>query len=64
MSLACVYHASQPFRVVEDAIAEEMVASGEWFRHPNDVNKQKEISHEKPIQRKSRKGSVNSECSP
>ncbi len=63
MSLNCVYHKTQSFRVVEDEIADEMVASGEWFRHPNDVNKQKEITHEKPIRRKSRKRIINSECS-
>lgn len=51
MSLACVYHKTLPFRVVEDDVREKMVATGEWFRHPNDVNKQKDESHEKPIRR-------------
>jgi len=45
--------------VVEDDIAKEMVASGEWFHHPIDANKQKELNHEKPIRQQSRKGSVN-----
>lgn len=64
MSLCCVYHKTHPFRVVEDEMAQQMVATGEWFYLPTDVNKQKEITHEKPIRRKPRKGSEHCERTP
>lgn len=63
MSLSCIYHKTQPFRVVDDKLADELVAEGEWFRHPNDVNKQKELTDEKPIRRKSWKGRDDCESS-
>lgn len=64
MSLCCIYHKTQPFRVVEDEVANDMVATGEWFRHPNDVNKQKELPHEKSIRRKPKQRSSDGEDSP
>jgi hypothetical protein len=69
MSLNCVYHKSLPFRVVEDDVANELVASGEWFRHPHDANgikgiKEKESKHEKPIRQQSRKRCSNGEHPP
>lgn len=66
MSLCCIYHKSQPFRVEEDDVANELVASGEWFKHPNDAKgiKQKEPKHEKPIRQQSRKRRSNGEHPP
>ncbi len=37
MSLCCVYSPTEPMRVVEDAEADELVKSGQWFKHPNDA---------------------------
>ncbi len=62
MPLACVYHKSQPMRVVTPDEREQMVATGEWFKHPS--CKQEESKHEEPIRRKSRKGKHDSECPP
>lgn len=53
MSLSCIYHKSQPFRVVEDEIAEELLATGEWFTHPNCIKE--EINHEEQIRQRTRK---------
>lgn len=63
MSLCCVYHKSKPFRVVEDELADELVATGEWFKHPSCTIKE-EINHEEPIRRRTRKGRGNGNDSP
>lgn len=53
--LHCVYHISQPFRVVEDDEKEALLATGDWFDHPNkpkenqklkEEQKEEEIEHE------------------
>jgi len=62
MPIACVYHKTEPMRVVTFEEREKLLATGEWFKHPNDVNKQKEIEHEKQIRRGTRKRRVNGEC--
>ena len=65
MSLACVYHKTQPMRVVEDDVREEMVATGEWFKHPLDVHKIKEEgNHEKQIRQRTGKRRNNGQDSP
>lgn len=48
MSLCCVYHKTQGMRVVENEDRDLLVGSGEWFDHPNQVNKE-ENENEKPI---------------
>ena len=54
MPLTCLYHKTYPMRVVKDAEVDEMVKTGLWFKHPNDV-KEKESIYEKPIRQQSRK---------
>lgn len=54
--LACIYHKSLGMRVVDNDTRERLVASGEWFRHPNDL-KIKEQNDEKPIRQRTRKRS-------
>lgn len=54
MSLTCLYTKDLSIRVVEDEEVDEMLKSGMWFKHPNDV-KQKELKDEKPIRQQSRK---------
>jgi hypothetical protein len=56
--LWCVYHKSLPMRVVDAAGFEKHLASGEWFDHPNKVN---EVTHERQIRRRKRKGIGNDE---
>lgn len=57
MSLCCIYHKTYPMQVMEEDEADKLVASGEWFRHPNDVTKGD--NHEKHVQCSTRKRSVN-----
>lgn len=54
MSLCCVFHKVYPMRVVEDLQREVMVATGEWFKHPN-CKTEKELNNEKPIRQQPRK---------
>lgn len=44
--ISCIYHAEKEMRVVEDDEYERLLATGEWFKHPNDVLK-KEIKDER-----------------
>lgn len=61
MSLCCVYHKSRPFRVVEDELADQLVATGEWFKHPNDVLVKEDSKNEKQIRQQPRKRCGNGE---
>ncbi len=40
--ISCAYHPFDDMRVVSDEELEIMVASGEWFRHPNDAKAARE----------------------
>jgi len=62
MPLTCLYHKTLPMRVVKDAEVEDLVATGQWFKHPNDV-KEKELTHEKPIRRHRKQRRSNGEHS-
>lgn len=53
MPIACIYHKTQGMKVVSFEEREKLVASGEWFRHPNDL---KEKEHEEPIRQQSQQG--------
>ena len=33
----CIYHPVYPMRVVNDEEYEELLAGGEWFKHPNEA---------------------------
>lgn len=46
--LNCVYHAKDDMRVVEDDEKEKLIASGEWFDHPNLAK----AAQSKPIEKK------------
>lgn len=37
MLVACIYHATLPMQVVSYEDRDRLVATGEWFRHPNDA---------------------------
>lgn len=50
----CIYHPVYPMRVVNDEEYEQMLASGEWFKHPNEA-KQVRNDYEKQIRRDSGK---------
>jgi hypothetical protein len=52
MSLCCIYHKTQGMRVVEDEDRDLLVASGDWFDHPNQVNEEVN-KNEKPIRQQS-----------
>lgn len=53
MPLTCLYHKIAEIRVVKDAEVDDLVATGQWFKHPNDI-KEKDTTNEKPIRRNSK----------
>ena len=56
MPLACIYSPTEKMRVVTLEEREALVASGKWFKHPNDVHAiKKDINHEEPIRQRTRK---------
>jgi hypothetical protein len=55
MPLVCVFHPVYNMRVVTYPEREELVASGQWFNHPNDAKKVRE-QHEEQIRRESEQG--------
>jgi hypothetical protein len=62
---SCLYHRSQPMKVIEEdneAEYKRLLASGEWFDHPNKAKEDKH--HEEPIRQRTRKGRKNVEHSP
>ena len=64
MPLACVYHKTEKMRVVSFDERERLLETGQWFKHPNDVNKTitvEETKHEEPIRRGRRKRIIDSE---
>ena len=66
MPLTCLYSKTMPMRVVRHEEVEALVATGAWFKHPNDVKQtdvtNKDITHEKPIRQRTRKRRSNAEC--
>lgn len=40
--ISCAYHPFDDMIVVDDEELEKLVASGEWFRHPNDAKAARE----------------------
>lgn len=61
MSLACIYSATEGMKVVTFEEREQLVASGKWFKHPNEAKEG--IKHEEPIRRSTRKRRINGESS-
>lgn len=61
MPLACIFHKTLPMRVVSFAEREQLVATGEWYRHPK-LDKE-ETNHEEQIRRVPRKRRSNGEHS-
>lgn len=55
MPLACIYHKTEKMRVVSFEERDKLVASGEWFKHPNCEKLIEESKHEEPIRRSTRK---------
>ena len=55
MPLVCVFHPVYDMRVVTYPEREKLVASGQWFNHPNDAKKVRE-QHEEQIRRESGQG--------
>ena len=41
--LTCVYHPIDPCRVVEDEVADKLMATGVWFDCPKKAKKYKEM---------------------
>lgn len=64
MPLACIYSPTEKMRVVTLEERETLVASGKWFKHPNDVHVKKDINHEEPIRQRTRKRRVADEHPP
>ena len=48
--LNCIYHPVYPMRVVDDEVYKDLLASGEWFKHPNEA-KQVRQDYERQIRR-------------
>jgi hypothetical protein len=46
--LNCIYHPTNDMRVVEDDEYETLLATGVWFKHPNEAKKVRE-DYEKRI---------------
>lgn len=59
--LNCVYHPTQEMRVVTDEERDRLLASGDWFDHPNKAIEARKNS-EKPIE-KPKKGRKSNEKS-
>jgi hypothetical protein len=57
MPIACVYNKVEGMRVVTFEEREKLLATGEWFKHPNQVKE--EPNHEEQIRRVPRKGRRN-----
>lgn len=55
MALNCVYHPTKDMRVVEDDVKAELLATGEWYDHPNKAKEAKEKKNERQIRRQPRK---------
>lgn len=61
MSLTCIYHAIEEMKVVPYDERDKLVATGEWFDHPNDVKKIiEDIKDERQIRQRTRRGKNNS----
>lgn len=56
--LNCIYHPTSEFRVVEDEEYEELLATGVWFKHPNEA-KEMRATYEQRLHDEKRKGSSN-----
>lgn len=52
--LNCIYHISGKMEVVDNACKEKMLASGEWFDHPNKAKDYREKKDEKELRNKSK----------
>lgn len=42
----CIYHPFHKMRVVDDEEYQKLLATGEWFKHPNEAKKFKESQNE------------------
>lgn len=60
--LNCVYHLTEPMRVVNDEDKAKLIATGEWFDHPNKVKELK--YHEEQIRQHARKRRSDGENTP
>jgi hypothetical protein len=56
--LMCVYHPVNEMKVVEEEEGEELIATGVWFKHPNDA-KDMRAKYEQRLHDERRKGSSN-----
>ncbi len=63
MPLACIYHKVKGMRVVPIEDRDTLVASGEWFKHPNCEKLIEESKHEESIRQRTRKRRSNAEHS-
>lgn len=57
--ISCAYHPFDEMQVVEDEELEKMIASGEWFRHPNEAKAAREkimSQREKKVKGESKNG--------
>jgi len=61
MPIACIYHKTQPMKVVTFEEREKFLATGEWFKHPNCEKLIEVNEHEKPIRQRTRKRRRNAE---
>lgn len=52
MTIACVFSPTEPMRVVSFEEREKLIATGLWFRHPNEA-KEVRKKHEEQIRRNS-----------
>lgn len=51
----CIYHPVMDMRVVDDAMYEDLIASGVWFKHPNEA-KEMRAKYEQRLHNEKRKG--------
>ena len=64
MSVACVYHRDQDFRVVTFDERDKLLATGEWFNTPKEAHNNEECNDERQIRRRKRKGRGINELAP
>ncbi len=62
MPLVCIFNENGT-EVVTYEERDKLVATGRWFKHPNDVHAKKDIQDEKPIRRKPKQRNCDSQRS-
>lgn len=56
MTVIAIHHRTRGMFVVDEIHKEQLLSSGDWFLHPNDIPKE-ESKNEQPIRRKQKQRS-------